>query len=1097
MSNTQPSVISQAPEIEEILAEFLQRLDQGEALAESLFLAEHPEVAEELRSYLEGCQELAQLLGGEGAEEQACRSTPAPGRTLVEPGEQFKSRLLGDYELLEELGRGGMGVVYKARQISLNRIVALKMMRAGLQASSTELRRFQEEAGAIALLEHPGIIAIYEVGEWKVEGNTACLPYFCMRYVSGGSLAQQLPRWCRKPREASKLIVQVARAVHYAHQRGILHRDLKPANILLDENDDPVVTDFGLAKRVSDPHKQDNEVDRTDPGALVGTPTYMAPEQALGKGVTTATDVHGLGAILYELLTGEPPFRGETKLATLLKVREEVPRPVRERNQAVDRDLDIICLKCLQKDPEQRYPNALDLAEDLERWLRGEIIRARCVGLGVRLWKWARRRPLQIAVLALLLLNFTLGLFGGVMGWELGRTRSQRDQLALAREQTELAHQNAEHHLYITRVVRAQLEWTAANPAKARTILDLCPRSIRSWEWYHVHRLCHPELRTLQGHRGSVSSVAFCPEGKRLVSSSQDGTVRIWEVASGREIRTLSTHPGPVHGVTFSPEGTRLVRVGAGASEAPAVSRVLHIYDAESGALLHSLRGHTDTITSVAFSFSGRILASSSRDQTIRLWDARSGSHLCTLQGHTSTVSRIAFSPDGQTLASAGRDSSVRLWHVQSGKELHVLKAHSNPVLNVAFSHQGDLLASVCQEGILRVWNTNIGQEVLTIRGPQSPCPAIAFSPTGNYLAIAGLEGTVHIWDLHNGQYVQKLQGHLRNVRSLAYSPDGTLLASAGHDRTIKLWKVSPFKGNRTLIGHAGGVKSVAVHRDRFIASAGVDRTLRLWQPEGGHSVLWAGNPKQVIFQLAFSPEGRFLASCHNDGSVHLWQVSSRTLLRSFRATARSVWAVAFSPEGQHLVAASLDHHLYVWEVPTGRLRYTLTGHRQHPTAVAWSPDGKWIVSASGSASGRQQPGEIRVWDADRGLQLFSIQAHTDIISGLAFSPDSRQFASSSYDKTAKLWNTLTGNEIRTLTGHNHYLSSVCFSPDGQRLATSGFDYSVKLWVPQTGQETITLYGKRGYSLKDVRFSPEGHQLVAASHAGTIHVWDATPLPGT
>jgi serine/threonine-protein kinase len=314
----------------------------------------------------------------------------------VDPGTLV--RYFGDYELLDVLGRGGMGIVYKARQRSLNRLVALKMLQAGTLATEDDLRRFQNEAEAVAMLDHPHIVPILEVGQHKGQR------YFSMKLLGGPSLDRKLGEFTTDPKAAARLVKTVAEAVHHAHQRGLLHRDLKPGDVLLDEHDEPHVTDFGLAKRV----QADGEV--TQSGAILGTPAYMAPEQAWGKRalVTTATDIYGLGAILYALITGRAPFRGDSPAETLEQAGEWTPELPSKRNPSTPRDLEVIVLKCLEKEPERRYNSAAALADDLRRHLSGEPILARPTRLVTRAWMWCKRNPVPVLASALLLMLLIL-----------------------------------------------------------------------------------------------------------------------------------------------------------------------------------------------------------------------------------------------------------------------------------------------------------------------------------------------------------------------------------------------------------------------------------------------------------------------------------------------------------------------------------------------------------------------------------------------------------------------------------------------------------------------------------------------------------------
>jgi hypothetical protein len=468
------------------------------------------------------------------------------------------------YEILEELGRGGMGVVYKARQLGLNRIVALKVLLAGEHAGVDELARFRLEAETLARLQHPHIVQIYEVGEH--EGR----PFFSLEFIEGSSLARRLRGTPQPVQDAAALVEVLARAIQVAHERGIIHRDLKPANVLLSAADGlaeqaiPKITDFGLAKQL------DSGTERTASGAVLGTPAYMAPEQAEGKSRTTgpAADIYSLGAILYELLTGRPPFKAATEMETLLQVLHEEPVSPRRLQPDCPRDLETVCLKCLSKEPHRRYQTALELAEDLRRFRAREPILARPAGPAERLLLWAQRRPMLAAVYGLLALVTVLGAAGAGVTWLWQRAERARTELAAEQEQTraalereheaksraeadrtaaEDAHQREvqarkeaekarqaesaakerlDQVLYLRRVSLAQAEWRDNEVVRARDLLAECPPRRRCWEWYHIHHLCHAELLALAGHSNVVGRVVFSPDGQRLVGRHEQGLGR-------------------------------------------------------------------------------------------------------------------------------------------------------------------------------------------------------------------------------------------------------------------------------------------------------------------------------------------------------------------------------------------------------------------------------------------------------------------------------------------------------------------------------------------------------------------------------------------
>jgi serine/threonine-protein kinase len=427
----------------DVLATLLEAQECGASPPPAEWLNRYPEFAAELGEFFTS-QDRLRTVAEPLREVFRVDPAPTPGPSCEAAGQWF-----GDYELLEEIGRGGMGVVYRARQKRPDRMVALKVVRTGPDSTAEAMRRFRNEADIAGQLDHPNIVPVHEVGEH--EGRV----FFSMKLIAGGNLAGQLDRFRDNPRSVAALMATVARAVHHAHQRGVLHRDLKPSNILLDTSGHPYVTDFGLARRL--------EVDSslTQSGALVGTPSYMAPEQASGHKpvLTTATDVYGLGAVLYALLTGRPPFQAETVLDTMLLVREREPEPPSRLNRAVDPDLETICLKCLRKDPEGRYRSAEAVAEDLDCWLRGEPITARPLTRTVRAWRWCRRNPVVAGLTGTaIVLGIALIVGLAVSNWLLARKQAETDeQWRRAEAERQRAQQNLDKAFNFMFDILAQL----------------------------------------------------------------------------------------------------------------------------------------------------------------------------------------------------------------------------------------------------------------------------------------------------------------------------------------------------------------------------------------------------------------------------------------------------------------------------------------------------------------------------------------------------------------------------------------------------------------------------------------------------------------
>jgi len=972
-------------------------------------------------------------------------------------------RYFGDYELLEEIARGGMGTVFKARQTSLNRLVAIKVISAGTLATEESVKRFKAEAESAASLSHPNIVPIFEIGRHKGQH------YFSMALIEGPTLRATLAREKSRRLEslpgAAKLVATIARAVHYAHQRGVLHRDLKPANILIDAKDQPHLTDFGLAKLI------EKESTLTHTNTVMGTPAYMSPEQARGetKDVTTAADVYGLGAVLYETLTGSPPFGGGTSMETIRQVLDQEPRRPSLLNPEIDRDLETICLKCLEKEPGRRYGSAEALAEDLEHWLRSEPITARPISNFERAKKWVRRRP-AIAALGVLSLVSLLALAIGstIAAWRINRAH----HMARAREL------QARRAAYGGNMNLAQQAWEQNNMARVRQLLhETAAYPDRDFEWYYWQRQTRLDLKTLRGHLDRIRAVAISPDGNRILTGSLDMTAKVWEANTGRELLTLAGHKSFVWAVAFSPNG-RFMVTGSW-------DQTAKIWDADNGRLLHTLKGHKGGVRAVAVSPDGQRIVTGIDNGKAKVWLAATGQELFTFEGHGRIpVISAAFSPYGHRVVTGCWRQTAKLWDADSGRELLTLVGHEDGVWSVAFSPDGQrIVADYGQKA--RVWDAASGQVVLTIDGHPGSAGvnAVAFSPDGQWIVTGSLDRTAKVWDANTGVELNTLRGHSLGIFAVAVSSNGQRIVTGSWDHTAKVWDATSVREVVTLSGHEDRVWSVAFSPDaRWILSGSRDRTVRLWDAASGQQVRTFQNHGAWIRSVAFSPDGRRIVTGGDDRTVKVSDLASGRELHTLGANGR-VWSVAFSPDGQRIVVGSDDRLAKLWDAGSGRESLTLKGHLGGVRFVAFSPDGRRIVTASEDQT-------AKVWDADSGRELHTVRGHKDGIWSAVFSPHGEWIVTASEDQTAKVWEAASGRELFTLKGHTRGVRAVAFSVNGQRIITGSDDRTVKVWDAASARELLTLKGHTG-GICSVAVSFDGQRIVSGSMDRTVRIWEA------
>ncbi len=1026
--------------------EALTQSTECQATDESL-QAEDPTLVERLRTAQRGLHALDRVRRRWQPDAEvpsgAFREEPDTNRDLET--QPYTERTIGRFRIQHEIGCGGVGVVFLAFDPRLRRRIALKVPREESLASEELRARFLREAEAAARLDHAHIVGVYDVGE------AGPLCYIASEYCSGPTLRQ----WLREsstpiePRLAAEWAARLAAAVQHAHGRGVLHRDIKPGNVLLAARQPladgkrnskaearwtPKLADFGMAKLL----ESHELVDATRSGTLIGTIPYMAPEQAEGRTseIDVRSDVYGLGALLYELLTRRPPYQGDTDADTLRQLLLTEIAPPSQQREGVPRDLEAICLKCLEKDPRRRYATAQELSDDLQSFLSGHPTEARPPRALERVAMWVRRRPVAAAgafatvVVALTILS--------VVGFYNARLSSALQQTEFERTRAERAALVSGGLLYSANVRLAYDAWSKRNRDEAIALLsqhipEAGEPDQREFAWHYLWQQCHPDTQDLLGHGDEVFSVEFSPDGSLLVSASKDGTARLWDLATGTTRFTLN--------------------------------------------------GHASEVTSVAFHPKGNRVATGSEDHTIRVWHPATGELVGVLSGHTDHVLCVAFSPDGDWLATGGRDASVRIWKADSLDLVATLDAARGNVRALDFSADGTLLVAD-ESGSLRCFDVRDWSLKAQTHVADEAFFAAGFSDDLPWIAVAGRQEVGRVFHLSETGLdltAELAGGHTEWIQDVDFSPRDNSLATAGKDGLIQLWVVGETELKpRSLLGHEGRVWDVSWSPDgRSLASAGADHSVKIWHIDsvGSPSLTYPLCSDQVN-HLVFAPDGQRLFAGDKQGVVRAWDPHSRRLVRVVARLGAEISALAVSPDGAQLAANDFQGRTHVWSLDTWS-HAVLTqssegiGHR-----LAWSSNGDSLAATRDERT-------VTVIDVATGHELFR-RIEPEHIQWLQYLDKGDVLVVCS-DK-ARFYDLSTGQLQHELNGARYG----CISHDSRTLAISTGGHIVQLWDIQAVERRRRLIAPTHKTVGPIAFSPNDRTLaVGCRHQGDLTLWDA------
>lgn len=1075
--------------LELIYLEFVMLRERGKEPSVEQFQSRFPHFSQEIHSLLEVDSVIG--VGLEPVDSRISRKTREPQRDLRV--HENSRRQLGQYQIIEVIGRGGMGVVYRAIQERLNRTVALKTLNilASLEHSARD--RFQSEARLAAQLQHPNIVQIYEIGA------DAGVPYFSMELVEGGTLAQVLKEGPLPPATAAALLILLARAVDYAHSHGVIHRDLKPANVLLASSTrgdapklrvesggvpiqgadsfravEPKIADFGLAKELECAHEL------TASGTMLGTPSFMAPEQVSGSSkIGASCDVYALGAILYNMLSGQPPFLSANVMETVRLVREKDPVPLRHVQPNTPRDLETICLKCLRKNSIARYANVSELANDLECFVTGQPIAARPAGVVERLTKWARRHP----SLAALFLSVCTALVAITWLWQ-GAEGSRRAE--------QIARMSTEQSLYAQRItsLHSQLRLNHISENRVREKLDELPVDQRGWEWHYLRGLCEQSVWESPRNKQAITTAVLSPDGRYAALGfgkwgyDSPQAVEVWDTWENKLKWRLKGHPNcQVCCVQFSPDGQYLASSAIVWRDSKTPGRVL-LWKMSDGSLEKSVANINSKV--VRFSPDGRNLLVGGMDGIVRQFSREDSRSVREFKGLAGMILDIRLSPDSRKMVVSGRSDNWGVFDIESGKADWILR-NEGDIRQLCWSSDGSQLTVGDYGGRVRVFQVEKKGPILLRSQQYSAQRYNVSSPDGMWLATACFGSDIEIREERSWQLIGRYSGHGGDVRALAFDGSCRRMISAGSDGVARVWDLayrpSAFRSGHLPLGSSASCvdyhptkPQVALATKKNVSRAGQFRstieihdtgTLRPLQSLLGHT--------DELTAVAYRDDGQQLVSSSRDKTVRLWDTATGAEQAVLHAHQSAVILANYVVNGAQLISVDEKGNIILWDVALQRQISNWETNQQVDFAAFNS--GRSVLATA------TESGQVMLWDC-KTQKPIKRQLATEAISCIVFSNQNNLLAIAGEKQEIDLWDLdqlLTGNSngqpAKRLVGVAMAASHLCFSPDDSRLCAVGRDEMVRIYDTDLGNELLSLESEPGNEHL-VSFSGDGRQLM-------------------